>query len=221
MERMRLRNAMRRPWLCQNVSSSGRQLVSQRRAAPAPTRCSLTIRSRSAGSRSSTAARSPFSASQVHTITPATTAYISMKVLERTPDRIGGDAEHDGKGEAAKPADDADQPADGAHVAGVIVGKFAVDAGFANAHRHADNKDENREKNDVDGDVQGRVAFDAVHHQSGGRIGEQEQADDADPEHPPGRGAAAELVRDIPAERAYDAGRQSEEHGDEGGGAKT
>ena len=84
MERIRLRNAMRRPCCCQNASSSGRQSVSQRRAARTPTRCSLTIWSRSAGSRSSTAARSPFSASQVHTIMPATTAYISMNALLRT-----------------------------------------------------------------------------------------------------------------------------------------
>ena len=44
----------------------------------------MTSWSRSAGSRSSTAARSPRSAAQVQTITPATTANISMKVLLRT-----------------------------------------------------------------------------------------------------------------------------------------
>ena len=145
IDKIRLRKAMARPCCCQNAASSGRHPVSQRRAARTSTRCSLTIWSRSAGSRSKTAARSPFSAIQVHTIVPATTTYISMNALLRTfvastaiPNTIGKD-------KSAKSADDADQPTDGTHVCWIIVGEFTIDAGLANALCKADDEDENCE----------------------------------------------------------------------------
>ena len=86
MERIRLRKAIPRPVFCQKASSSGRQFLNQRPpAAPAATNRSLTIRSRRAGSRSRISSRSPLDAIQVQIITPARTAYISIKALLRTP----------------------------------------------------------------------------------------------------------------------------------------
>ena len=101
-----------------------------------------------------------------------------------------------------------------------MIGQTAIDARLAEALRQADDEDHDREQHDTDPDIERDIVLDAVDGQRGGRITEQEQANQADPQHPPGYGVAAPFVRCPAAQGANRPGRQVEEDGQECGGGQ-
>ncbi|CAM3247979.1 hypothetical protein PSAE105876_29605 [Pseudomonas aeruginosa] len=134
---------------------------------------------------------------------------------------VGGVAEQDRQAEAAEAADHPDHAADGAHVARVVVVDDPVHAGLAEALGDADDEHQEGEQPDVQADAQAEVALDAVDGHGGLRVGEEEQAHQADPEHAPVHRARAVVVAEPAAEGADQAGRQGEQHGDEGRGLQV
>ena len=101
-----------------------------------------------------------------------------------------------------------------------MIGQTAIDAGLAETLRQADHEHQHGEQRDAHGQIDRDFALDAMNHQRGGRIAEQEQANQADPQHPPSHGVAAPFVRGPAAQGADRAGRQIEEDGQERGGGQ-
>ncbi len=134
------------------------------------------------------------------------------------PDRISGDPEHDRQHEAAQPADQADDAADHAHLSRKMIGQTAINAGLAEALSQSDHEHQHGKQHNANAEVEGNIALDAMNDQGGRWITEQEQANQADPQHPPGHGVAAPFVRGPAAEGANRSGRQIEEDGQKRGG---
>src|SRR5262249_27717301 len=105
----------------------------------------------------------------------ATSPYTS-KIVER--------AEGDGKNEAAKPADHADETADRADVVRIVDGDVLVDGGLAESHEEAEHEHHDREWDDAHFHMEGNRAGDAAHHIVGRWIGQYEGADHRDLKSP-------------------------------------
>ena len=101
-----------------------------------------------------------------------------------------------------------------------MVGQASIDAGLADPLSHANDEDEDGEQDDAHRDVDGHVSLDPVDDECCRRVGKEEQANHADPEHPPRNGIAAPFVGGPPAQGADETGGQGKAHGDQCRGLK-
>ncbi|MCY1422625.1 hypothetical protein D9M71_383150 [compost metagenome] len=95
----------------------------------------------------------------------------------------------------------------------VVIGDVLEYRGFAEGEGNADDEQQCGEQHRVQADVEVQRAIEGLHLQLGLRVGQQEQADPADPQHPPGHALRAPAVRHPAADRAQHAARQREAGG--------
>jgi hypothetical protein len=137
-----------------------------------------------------------------------TTPYISMKALERMPVRSISAPNMIGSTKPPRPPANPTTPEMTPMLPRIFVGDVLEDRGLAKRPANAEDEDQRREEVDVEADVEGSRAVDRQDGEVGLRVAQQEQADPAQPQHPPGHGVRPETIGKPAADCAQHAAGQ-------------
>ena len=96
-----------------------------------------------------------------------------------------------------------------------MVGQTPVYAGFTNTLGNTDDKNQCRKHHHTSSDIEGKIFVDPVNGDGCRRVSQKEQANDADPENPPGNGITTPFIGEPSTQGPDDTGRQHEKQGDQ------